>query len=192
MIHGFCVNVIAVKTGPVKFDYEHQSKGGNAKTIGGLIHSKQDGWSLRRGSLNLTKTVGKQLLYIPSLVFILLRFSERTSIEAGSLLTASKESNPDILQWIYGFLLLCLGAITFRNGLQPAGLWSAERSAGASFFHVLSFFWDGEVEVCSLACCEGDFEGCLMNGNEERAKRNVSRLEGKAMRTLWIDWFLNW
>ena len=29
MIHGFCVNVIAVKTGPVKFDREHQSKGGN-------------------------------------------------------------------------------------------------------------------------------------------------------------------
>ena len=28
MINGFCVNVIAVKTGPVKFDREHQSKGG--------------------------------------------------------------------------------------------------------------------------------------------------------------------
>ena len=29
MINGFCVNVIAVKTGPIKFDCEHQSKGGN-------------------------------------------------------------------------------------------------------------------------------------------------------------------
>ena len=28
MINGFCFNVIAVKTGPVKFDREHQSKGG--------------------------------------------------------------------------------------------------------------------------------------------------------------------
>ena len=28
MINGYCVNVIAVKTGPVKFDSEHQSKGG--------------------------------------------------------------------------------------------------------------------------------------------------------------------
>ena len=36
MINGFCVNVIAVKTGPVKFDQEHQSKGGKTKTIGGL------------------------------------------------------------------------------------------------------------------------------------------------------------
>ena len=38
MIHGFCVNVIAVKTGPVKFDREHQSKGGEMKTIGGLMN----------------------------------------------------------------------------------------------------------------------------------------------------------
>ena len=36
MINGFCVNVIAVKKGPVKFDREHQSKGGKTKTIGGL------------------------------------------------------------------------------------------------------------------------------------------------------------
>ena len=37
LINGFCVNVIAVKTGPVKFDREHQSKGGGeTKTIGGL------------------------------------------------------------------------------------------------------------------------------------------------------------
>jgi len=28
MMNGFCVNVIAVKTGPVKFDREHPSKGG--------------------------------------------------------------------------------------------------------------------------------------------------------------------
>ena len=28
MINGVCVNVMAVKTGPVKFDREHQSKGG--------------------------------------------------------------------------------------------------------------------------------------------------------------------
>ena len=27
----FCVNVIAVKTGPVKFDRKHQSKGGGNK-----------------------------------------------------------------------------------------------------------------------------------------------------------------
>ena len=37
MINGFCVNVIAVKTGPVKFDREHQSKGGETKIIEGLI-----------------------------------------------------------------------------------------------------------------------------------------------------------
>ena len=36
MMNGFCVNVIAVKTGPVKFDREHQSEGGETKTIGGL------------------------------------------------------------------------------------------------------------------------------------------------------------
>ena len=36
MINGFCVNVIAVKTGPVQFDREHQSKGGETKAIGGL------------------------------------------------------------------------------------------------------------------------------------------------------------
>ena len=28
MTNGYCVNVIAVKTGPVQFDREHQSKGG--------------------------------------------------------------------------------------------------------------------------------------------------------------------
>jgi len=37
MINGFRVNVIAVKTGPVKFDRKHQSKGGKTKTIGGLM-----------------------------------------------------------------------------------------------------------------------------------------------------------
>ena len=36
MINGFWVNVITVKTGPVKVDREHQSKGGETKTIGGL------------------------------------------------------------------------------------------------------------------------------------------------------------
>ena len=29
MINGFCVNVKAVQTGPVKFDRKHQSKGEN-------------------------------------------------------------------------------------------------------------------------------------------------------------------
>ena len=41
MINGFCVNVIAVKTGPVKFDHEHQSKGWGTKTIGGLNNLKK-------------------------------------------------------------------------------------------------------------------------------------------------------
>jgi len=38
MINGFCVDVTAVQTGPVKFDREHQSKGGKMNTTGGLIY----------------------------------------------------------------------------------------------------------------------------------------------------------
>ena len=59
MINGFCVNVIAVKTGPVKFDREHQSKGGNKKTTGGLRGNK---W--RSASRKLEETDHKSSLLI--------------------------------------------------------------------------------------------------------------------------------
>lgn len=127
-----------------------------------INHSKEHVWNMTGGAIERVGAWGQQgcigqkcsgttAFNNVYLVFILifvpsghLKFSERTFIQAGSLLTAAGESNSDIPQWIYGFLSLC-PAIAVRNGLQSA-LWSAEPSVGGvSFMSCLSLGM-GEVE----------------------------------------------